>query len=81
MTKREPAGKLQLRPAIFFMIFVCIFFEVFRGFSMNDFMINLLNLCWVPFSSTDNLIIYIPTLSLTVCFVLSLFRYMLYRGF
>lgn len=45
---------------------------------MNDFMINLLNLCWTPFRSTDNLLVYIPTLCLTVSFVFGLVRYMIF---
>ena len=47
---------------------------------MNDFMINLLNLVFFPFGHMDNLLIYIPTLSLSVCFVCGLVYRMVYGG-
>lgn len=38
------------------------------GCIMSDFVISLLELIIIPFGSTDNLIVFVPTCCLTVVF-------------
>lgn len=44
------------------------------GDLMSDFLIDLLNLCLVPFQRTDNLLIFIPCACLTISFLFVLVR-------
>ena len=39
---------------------------------MSDFTLSLLNLCLYPFKYTDNLIFFIPTVSLTITFLFAI---------
>lgn len=44
---------------------------------MPDFCIDLLNLILVPFTSTDNLLIFVPVAFLTICFLFDLIRWLI----
>lgn len=44
---------------------------------MNTFFIDLLNFISFPFFHSDNLLIFIPTLSLTICFMFGVIRYLM----
>lgn len=45
---------------------------------MSDFLISLLDLCFIPFRSIDNLIVFIPVSCLVVVFLFVIF-YRLFR--
>lgn len=44
---------------------------------MSDFCIDLLNLILVPFSATDNLLIFVPVAFLTICVLFGLVRWLI----
>lgn len=46
---------------------------------MSEFLIGLLDLCLIPFQSTSNLLVFVPTACLTIS-VLFLFIYRLVRS-
>lgn len=46
---------------------------------MGSFIISLLNLCLIPFQRTDNLIIFVPVVSVTIIFLFSFLRQLMRR--
>ena len=47
---------------------------------MSSFVLDLLNLCLFPFSRTDNLLIFVPTVSLTIVFLFGFVRLLMKGG-
>ena len=47
---------------------------------MASFVLDLLNLCLFPFSCTDNLLIFVPTVSLTIVFLFCFVRLLMKGG-
>lgn len=49
-------------------------------FFMSSFVLDLLNLCLFPFSCTDNLLVFVPTVSLTIVFLFGLVHLLMKGG-
>lgn len=47
---------------------------------MSDFMIALLDLCIIPFQSTDNLIVFVPTACISIVFAFCVVRLLMHGG-
>lgn len=48
---------------------------------MSEFVISLLDLCMMLFSCTDNLIVFVPAVSLFFCFCFGIFSYLMRGGY
>lgn len=48
---------------------------------MSEFVISLLDLCMMLFSRTDNLIVFVPAVSLFFCFCFGIFSYLMRGGY
>ena len=53
---------------------------LFGGVFVGDFLISLLDLCLLPFRSTDNLLVFVPTACFTVSFLFIVVRLLLHGG-
>lgn len=47
---------------------------------MSDFLISLLNLCLIPFRETSNILVFVPTASLTIVFLFVVVRRLVHGG-
>lgn len=48
---------------------------------MSEFVLSLLDLCMMLFSRTDNLIVFVPAVSLFICFCWGLVSYLVRGGY
>lgn len=55
-------------------------FSFSGGVLLSDFLISLLNLCLIPFRETSNVLIFVPTASLTVVFLFVVVRRLVHGG-